>query len=322
MEEKISILIPTYNSKNTIKETLNCILNQSYKNIEILIIDDGSKDDTVDIIKSYMEKDNRIVFYHRENKGVAITRNELIEKCKTNYFVFIDSDDIVSEKYIETLYNVLKENNADIVSCEITFNKDDLLNDKFEKRVLNKEEALEKLLYQKEIQNGPTCKMYSKKCFEGVRFPEGVIYEDLATIYRLIHNSEIIVTTTYRGYYYNRVEGSITRSKFSEREIVMVDFSLEIYDFIMKEYSSNKNLVKAAENMILTQAIFFAIKAPYKVLKENPRVKENIIKYRKNVLKDEKAFRKTKIYIISSYMGITGIKVVNWLLSLIGKGEK
>ena len=144
----------------------------------------------------------------------------------------------------------------------------------------------------------------------------------MGTIYKLIHNSDIIVTTTFRGYYYNRVEGSITRSKFSEREIVMVDFSLEIYDFIMKEYSNNNALIKAAENMVVTQAIYFTIKAPYKVLKEKPRVKENIIKYRKNVLKDEKAFRKTKLYIRSSYLGITGIKLANWFLSLIGKGEK
>ena len=100
MKEKLGILIPMYNSEHYIKKCLNSIIGQTYKNLEIILINDGSTDKSLEICEKIVKDDERFKIYTRENKGVAFTRNELIKKCNSKYFVFIDSDDFIDKDYI------------------------------------------------------------------------------------------------------------------------------------------------------------------------------------------------------------------------------
>ena len=108
----ISIIVPVYNTQDYLDKCLTSIINQTYKNIEIIIIDDGSTDNSKEIIKKYMNNDNRILYYHQKNSGVGIARNKGINLSRGNYITFIDSDDYINEKYIEKMYMAIKPDDA------------------------------------------------------------------------------------------------------------------------------------------------------------------------------------------------------------------
>ena len=125
-EELISIIIPIYNTDQYLRQCLDSIINQSYKNFEVLLINDGSVDDSATICKEYVEKDSRIRYFEKENGGVSSARNLGLKNAKGNYITFVDSDDWVEENYLEVLYNALKENKVDVaISTHKDFNMDD-----------------------------------------------------------------------------------------------------------------------------------------------------------------------------------------------------
>ena len=116
-EPLVTILSPCYNVEVYLPECLDSILNQTYKNLQIVLIDDGSTDHTWSILKDYSSKDSRIEIYHQENQGVSITRNNLLDKVKGDYVLFVDSDDWIELNMVEFLVNNAQSNRADIVSC-------------------------------------------------------------------------------------------------------------------------------------------------------------------------------------------------------------
>ena len=127
-KELISIIVPIYNADCYLRQCLDCIINQSYKNFEVLLINDGSVDDSAIICKEYVETDSRIHYFEKENGGVSSARNLGLKNVKGNYITFVDSDDWVEENYLEVLYNALKENEVDVaISSHNYFNMDDNL---------------------------------------------------------------------------------------------------------------------------------------------------------------------------------------------------
>ena len=108
----ISVIVPVYNTQDYLDKCLTSIINQTYKNIEIIIIDDGSTDNSKEVIKKYMNNDNRIIYYYQKNSGVGIARNKGIDMSRGNYIAFIDSDDYINEKYIEKMYMAIKSDDA------------------------------------------------------------------------------------------------------------------------------------------------------------------------------------------------------------------
>ena len=117
MEQLVSIIVPIYNVEKYIKECIDSIINQTYKNLEIILVDDGSPDCCPKICDEYSKKDKRIKVIHKENGGLSSARNAGLDVAKGEYVSFIDSDDVVDEKFIETLYNLCIENNCDISEC-------------------------------------------------------------------------------------------------------------------------------------------------------------------------------------------------------------
>ena len=127
-KELISIIVPIYNTDCYLRQCLDSIINQSYKNFEVLLVNDGSVDDSAMICKEFAEKDSRIRYFEKENGGVSSARNLGLKNVKGNYITFVDSDDWIEENYLEVLYNVLKENEVDVaISTHKDFNMDDNL---------------------------------------------------------------------------------------------------------------------------------------------------------------------------------------------------
>lgn len=217
----VSIIIPAYNSEKYIEECIGNILNQSYKKIEVIVIDDGSTDATASIVNGICLYDTRVKLYSQNNAGVSAARNLGLNKSSGGFITFIDSDDLVSEKYIEILYRESVTYNLDI-SCtrcrrvyRRTMNRG---SDKKNSVVYETNEAIEKLLYQQDIGNTCWGKLFKEKIIKNIRFDSGLKYaEDLKFVLNVILNSKRIGVNASITYFYFQNPYSAMHEPFNSR---------------------------------------------------------------------------------------------------------
>ena len=212
----ISIIVPIYKVEPYLRRCLDSIVNQTYTNLEIILVDDGSPDGCPQICDEYAVKDKRIIVIHKENGGLSAARNAGLDICKGEYISFIDSDDWVSEKYIKTLFNISTKENADIAIGEYISTSGNILKEQnsiFIKTFSSKE-ALFRLFSKNNTTYTISCaKLYKRELFSSLRFPIGKYHEDEFTTYILFYNSKKIVYTSEILYYYYQRAGSIVSTR-------------------------------------------------------------------------------------------------------------
>ena len=227
-DELISIIIPVYNVANDLDRCIRSVAGQTYRNMEILLIDDGSTDGSGDICETYADGDGRIQVYHKENGGLSSARNFGIRKAAGNVFAFVDSDDCIHNRMIEILYRNLCDENADISVGEYRrVEKNSAVVQEAVSGITaarSSAEALALLLGRDPMYNtGVVCnKLFRRKVFEGVEFPEGRLHEDEFVIHLLFGNAGRIVYTSDILYYYFVREESITGS-YSKKRLDALD---------------------------------------------------------------------------------------------------
>ncbi|MEE1035337.1 MAG: glycosyltransferase family 2 protein [Agathobacter sp.] len=219
--EKISVIVPVYNMENYLEKCLNSIVRQTYSDLEIIIIDDGSKDNSSIIYNKFKRQDSRILIIKKSNGGLSDARNFGIINSTGKYICFIDSDDYVEADYIEKMYNAIKKYNADICCCGKIIEKKGKkiyanVNSEF---LVNSVDALKLYLQKKEIDNSAWDKLYKRDLFKDVEFPVGRYYEDIGTIYKLFIASNNIVHIKNPLYHYVIREESISHEKYSEKQL-------------------------------------------------------------------------------------------------------
>lgn len=242
----ISIIIPVYNVEKYLKKCINSVISQSYKNIEILLVDDGSTDKSGIILDEYAKKDARIKVYHKKNEGLSSARNYGLKKCKGMYVCFVDSDDFVSKCMLENLLNNLLETKSDISVCGIKcFYDGDTISEQFthEYFVYNNKEALLKMIdYKSGVSPNAVNKMYKRKLFTNdCLYPIGKLYEDMGVTARLFNKCNRIVYTPDCYYYYLQRRDSITNQLFKEKDLDHIYMSKLLYNFICENIKSIKN---------------------------------------------------------------------------------
>ena len=232
MDDLISIIVPVYNVEKYLKKCVESIINQTYKNIEIILVDDGSSDKSGDICDEYKKLDNRIRVYHKENGGLSDARNYGIDKAKGKYIGFIDSDDYIKNDMYEVLYKAIKKYNADLSMCRVI----DCYNNipEFDNSnsccvSLDVVTAIKKVMEATEVSVHAVSKLYKKALFNNLRFENGRTTEDGIIMIELFSNCKVIAYDNSIEYYYIHRENSITTTKFNERK----------YDVI---YAYEKNL--------------------------------------------------------------------------------
>ena len=216
---KISIIVPVYNTEKYLSKCLNSLIKQTYKDIEIIVVNDGSKDKSLEIAKKIAKQDNRIKVFNKENGGLSSARNFGIEKASGEYIGFVDSDDYIKENMFEILYNMIKEANAKIAICGWYLVEDNQIrtcNFKCKKLVLNDEQAIDMLLNHVSFDNFTWNKLFHRTLFKNVVFPIGEMLEDLSTIYKLIHEAKVIVVDSNPLYYYVLHSNSITSNLYKQ----------------------------------------------------------------------------------------------------------
>ena len=245
MIDKISVIVPVYKVEQYLRKCVDSIIKQTYSNLEIILIDDGSPDNCPIICDEYAMKDNRVVVIHKKNGGLSDARNVGIAKSTGKYITFVDSDDYISSDYIEYLYKLILSANGDvsIVLPQIFYDNQEqvaISNKKESIRIYVSKSALLTMLYQKKFDTSAWGKLYSKKIFEDVVFPVGNIYEDISTIYKTLLKSKVIVYSNQKKYYYLKRNDSIMGRSFKEKDM----------DYIYQAesmYNSIKNIDKEIE---------------------------------------------------------------------------
>ena len=193
MEKLISVIINVYNREKFIGKCIESVINQTYKNLEILIINDGSTDNTLKICESY--KDERIRIITTENLGLSLSRNVGIDNAKGEYLYFIDSDDFVENDVIEYLYNLCKKYNAKFSTCIplTVFDYNFTVNNKNERiDVLTSYEMLKKVLILEDMSGTTWNKLLKKDLFSNIRFEDRII-NDVVVTYKLVIEAEKII---------------------------------------------------------------------------------------------------------------------------------
>ena len=243
--DKISIIVPIYNVEKYLKRCLDSIINQTYKNMEIILVNDGSKDDSLKICKEYTKKDKRIILIDQENAGLSMARNNGIDKATGDYIGFVDSDDVISLYMYDYLIKSIKESNSDISLCLFkSFNKDIKFSNNYKNISLGKENAIRELLIDRKIPSHANDKLFKKELFNGIRFPKGKKYEDIPVIYKLFlkANNISLVDTELYGYYLR--DDSITGNYNIETNKDFIEAVNKRYDELVNinEYSNYAKL--------------------------------------------------------------------------------
>lgn len=214
--KKISVIVPIYNTEKYLEECLDSIINQSYKNLEIILVDDGSKDGSSDICDKYAEKDTRIKVIHKKNEGVAKARNDGISAASGDYLAFVDSDDILNLSMFEKLINNAENNNADISICDFSselsdYNNPSCLSDNIKN--MDSHMALKHLYIDKDFCFSTFWgKLFPKEVFEGITIPSFACAEDNYVLYKLYYRVKNVVFDKSQMYIRRVREGSATQT--------------------------------------------------------------------------------------------------------------
>lgn len=293
--EKISIIVPVYNVEKYLDRCINSILKQTYQNLEIILVDDGSTDNSVEICDEYAKKDNRIKVVHKANGGLSDARNVGIDNATGEYIGLIDSDDWISEDMYLILYNNIKKENADISCCNkflvytnmmIPYGNVDFY------EVMNSERAIELMCTHGYLETSAYAKLYKKEIFQNIRYPKGKVNEDIYTTYKLLDKASKIVYDATPLYYYRQRKGSITNSK--KVNVNAMEASKELLDFVDKKYPKIKNVA-------IKSYIFYSIGVYDNILvskcKDRLELKVKIrkeVKQYYSIVKKDKALSKSR----------------------------
>lgn len=217
----VSIIIPAYNVEKEISRCIESCLRQTYENIEVIIVDDGSKDGTGKIADEYAEKQNEIHVIHQTNKGLSGARNTGLHEMHGKYVFFLDSDDYLESKTIESMIDGINRTNAEIATCGRYDDYEDhsdiaLCLDK--EYILTPNELMGRILTWDGADIAACDKLYLSKLWDGIEFPEGYNNEDLCTIPVVINKATAIVHIPKPFYHYVHRSGSITTS-YNEKKI-------------------------------------------------------------------------------------------------------
>lgn len=239
--EVISVVIPVYKVEDYLQRCVNSVIRQTYSNIEIILVDDGSPDKCGMICDEFALYDSRIRVIHKENGGLSSARNAGIDVATGKYISFVDSDDWISEDMLMYMHTLAKKNESQITSVSyalVTSENDSY--DKSEKvRVMNRDEALQYFLevgMKSRVSDYPVCiKLFERSLFDNIRFPIGVLYEDYTTNIQLLKKCTTYVKSTKICYFYFQGGASIVRSPYKKQDDQLISQCMKVCDYVSDE---------------------------------------------------------------------------------------
>ena len=240
MKPLISIIIPVYNVELYLRRCLDSVVKQTYSNVEIIIVNDGSTDNSLVICEEYYTKyPNLIHIINKTNGGLSSARNIGLEYSNGDYICFIDSDDYVDEKYIEILFRNMHQMNADVSCCNYKRTYKSIENRYYSDKIILKTDDDIIEIYLTHEMTSAWGKLYRKNLFQNIKFPVNKVYEDILTNFKILINCSRIVIDESMLYMYYVRRGSITTSKFREKNLHLLDAWNEVLNITAEKYNQN-----------------------------------------------------------------------------------
>lgn len=287
---KVTVVVPVYNVEIYLNRCINSIINQTLKEIEIILVDDGSTDQSGKICDDYLEKDKRIKVIHQKNMGLSCARNAGIKIASADYICFIDSDDYIEIDMLEYLYEKALKYKSDIICCGFSSIYE---NGKKEKITIPNgdmffsiEEALDIHLLSGYIDVVAWNKLYKTSLFDKIKYPDGMLYEDMLTTYKLISQSKLISLHPDSKYFYCKRKNSIGGTDFSEKTLKLVDACDQVLKYVLNKYPHLEN--------IRVSKIQWYIVVLNKMITANKVDKEFVKKIKKMIARDRKIILRNK----------------------------
>ena len=253
MVNKVSVIVPVYNVQDYIEECLLSIMNQSYKEIEIIAVNDGSKDDSLLVLEKMQARDSRIIILNKENGGLSDARNYGIKHSTGDYYLFVDSDDVIHENMVEELLESLMKENADIAVSDMEYFYEDSNERKYSSGGTFETTNCKKNPELIAINNSACNKLFKKELFQDVEFPFRKYYEDLALIPILLYKAKAVSKVNKAFYYYRQRKGSIAHS--ANRKIFDIYDALDgIYAYV-KEHGNESEILDEIHHLYITHGL-------------------------------------------------------------------
>ena len=227
----ISVIVPVYNVEEYLEECLESIRKQTYQDIEVILVNDGSTDGSRQICERFCQNDSRFKLINQENKGQSVARNRGVKESIGEYIIFVDSDDVINTSVLEVLLPYMKTD-VDIVECRMTRNKEEFLLNKTSTIVFegNSKEAILNCIEFKEVKYCAFTKLYRREIVEKIPFLEGYIYEDVFTGINYLKHIRKIVVVDYIGYYYRVHPNSTMTKSFNEKDLDIFKVGNQLID--------------------------------------------------------------------------------------------
>ena len=284
-ENLVSVIVPVYNVAQYVAECLNSLLNQTYRNLEIIVVDDGSTDNSLQICNTFLS-DTRVKVFHKENGGLSDARNYGLEKATGDFVLFIDSDDFLDLDMIRVLYSNLQSTNSDISICGSYkyYSKDKVIpNQKnCELVCLDRIKAIEWLYDFDHYGVGVWNKLFKKNIFDGIKFPYKKLSEDYFVMFKIFYKAEKICYESKPLYNYRQRQNSITKNRTTSFDVIEAH---DLFVEIVKD--SEPSLEKCAKH-----AYVFANIGVYDTILKNGDKRDKLKFLRNNILKDYKTAKK------------------------------
>lgn len=263
---KVSVIIPVYSVEKYIVKCIESVINQTYKYLQIILVDDGSPDKCGDICDEYARKDNRIKVIHQSNGGLSDARNAGLLIADGDYITLLDSDDYWQSTYVENSLHYITQNDADMVIFPLcSFNENGRIlkkRDSREQLTMNAEEALRKMFSS----SVPWCaqgKLYRKELFCGIQYPKGKLMEDKATTYKIFEKCTKILFVECSDYMYLVREGSIMHSSFNSKHLHTLEIQEEMNEHICTSFPMLNDVVLGYSSRVYLTTLYTMIAASY-----------------------------------------------------------
>ncbi len=227
----ISVIVPVYNVEEYLEECLESIKQQTFTDIEVILVNDGSTDGSREICERFCQKDSRFKLINQENQGQSVARNRGVKESVGKFIMFVDSDDVINKNLLEVLLPYMKTE-VDIVECRMTRKKEEFYLNKPSKIVFkgNAKEAILNCIEIKEVKFCPVTKLYRREIVEKVPFLEGYIYEDVFTGINYLKHMRKIVVVDYIGYYYRVRPNSTMTKSYTEKDLDIFKVGNQLID--------------------------------------------------------------------------------------------
>lgn len=316
MSDLISVIVPVYNVEEYLEACVDSILAQTYENLEIILVDDGSTDQSGAVCDRYAGQDRRVVVEHVENGGQSYARNLGIARATGDWITFVDSDDVIAQGMIENLHDLAARYSCRMAVCGLRkfAHTDAFMEQDFVTAnvgvVMNRQQALYELLYQKQLETGVWAKLYRRELFAKIQFPVGMIYEDLATLYKILEDCEQIVITDAGFYGYRIRQDSTMHQTASPKMLSCIPVSRQLYTDICERHP---DLQRAAASRAFSVNRCVYLNLDRGQIDERKKVFREMTRYRRTVISDPDARVRERIMAGISYLGPAVLHVFSGL---------